>query len=208
MQNPFENIFTSRELLILSSIVQVGDSIYQELMTTQGALLNDCMFADLQGRIQTKCIYRQCKLESEDPKFPFVFSQRKFQYKQVVPELRNEKVILHIARSTSPDVLPYRSRYKVNLSYNNNLFSRQVVINFDKNPRYIDAPLYAVLVFGGRNQVFSAIQFPEPGYNKIAESFSLPQISLTDDSETKTFERKKAVLKKEVLTHDLKEIIL
>lgn len=83
-----------------------------------------------------------------------------------------------------------------------------MVIDSEKTPPYGDEPYYAILAFGGQRQTFSVIQFPEPGYTGIAECLLLPQISLTSESEnTKVFERKKAVLKKEFLAHGAEEEI-
>lgn len=150
----------------------------------------------------------QCEIESHDPKFPFEFFQREFQYNQIIPELRNKNVILHIARSSSPENLPYASKYKISLSNNNNALQRQMVIDPDNTPPYGDEPFYALLVFGGGTKTFSAIQFPEPGYQGIVETLPLPQISLIDEAETtEVFERKKAVLKKEFLAHGVEEVI-
>lgn len=208
MHTQFKDIFTSRELLTLASIVQVGDATYRELMETQRPMFGHPYFADTRGRLRTKLVQMQCEIESHDPKFPFEFIQREFQYKQLIPELRNKSVILHIARSVSPDVLPYASKYKIRLSNNNHELQRQMVLDFDKTPPYSNEPYYAILTFGGRDQTFSVIQFPEPGYEGIAECLPLPQISLTNESEsTKVFERKKAVLKKEFLAHGAEESI-
>ena len=83
-----------------------------------------------------------------------------------------------------------------------------LVIDPDNTPPYGDEPFYALLVFGGGNKTFSAIQFPEPGYQGIVETLPLPQISLIDEAETtEVFERKKAVLKKEFLAHGVEEVI-
>lgn len=209
MHTQFKDIFTSRELTTLASIVQVGDATYRELMETQRPMLGHPYFDDTRGRLRTKIVQMQCEIESHDPKFPFEFIQREFQRKQLIPELRNKNVILHVARSSAPNLLPYASKYKVKFSNNNHVLQRQIVIDFDKKPPYGDEPYYAILTFGGRDQTFSVIQFPEPGYAGIAECLPLPQISLTTESEnTKVFERKKAVLKKEVLAHGIEENIL
>lgn len=208
MYTQFKDIFTPRELLTLSSIVQVGDATYRELMETQRPMFGHPYFADTRGRLRTKLVQMQCEIESHDPKFPFEFIQREFQYKQLIPELRNKGVILHIARSSAPDLLPYASKYKIRLSNNNHALQRQMVIDFDKTPPYGNEPYCAILTFGGRSQTFSVIQFPEPGYTGIAECLPLPQISLSNESEsTKVFERKKAVLKKEFLAHGAEEDI-
>ena len=134
--------------------------------------------------------------------------QREFQYKQLIPELRNKSVILHVARSSSPNDLPYASKYKIRLSNNNHALQRQMVIDLDQTPPYGDEPYYGILTFGGRGQTFSVVQFPEPGYTGVAEQLLLPQIVLNDESEnTKVFERKKAVLKREFLAHGIEEDI-
>lgn len=208
MHDQFKDIFTPRELLALASIVQVGDATYRELMETQSPMFGHPYFADTKGRLRTKLVQMQCEIESHDPKFPFEFVQREFQYRQLIPELRNKNVILHIARSTSPDALPYESKYKIRLSNNNHGLQRQLIFDFDQMSPYDEVPYYALLTFGGRNRTFSAIQFPEPGYTGIAESFLLPEISLSVENEsTRIFERKKAVLKKEFLAHNIEEVI-
>jgi hypothetical protein len=208
MHTQFRNIFTPRELMTLASIVQVGDSTYRELMEAQRPMFGHPYFADTRGRLRTKLVQMQCEIESHDPKFPFEFVQREFQYKQLIPELRNKNVILHVARSSSPNDLPYASKYKVKLSNNNHALQRQMVIDLDQTPPYGDEPYYGILTFGGRGQTFSVVQFPEPGYTGVAEQLPLPQIVLNGESEsTKVFERKKAALKKEFLAHSIEEVI-
>ena len=209
MQNQFVDMFTTRELYTLSSIVQVGDATYRELMETQQPMFGHPYFIDIRGRIRTKLVQMQCEIESHDPKFPFEFAQREFQYKQLIPELRNKNVILHIARSESPEMLSYASKYKINLSNNNNALYRQIIIDLDQTPPYGDEPYYGILTFGGRNQTFAVIQFPEPGYGGIAEQLVLPKVTSAEASENAhTFERKKAALKKEFLSHGMEEVAL
>lgn len=208
MPERFQNLFTPRELMTLASIVQVGDATYRELMETQRPMFGHPYFADTRGRLRTKLVQMQCEIESHDSKFPFEFVQREFQYKQLIPELRNKSVILHVARSSSPNDLPYASKYKIRLSNNNHALQRQMVIDLDQTPPYGDEPYYGILTFGGRGQTFSVVQFPEPGYTGVAEQLLLPQIVLNDESENKkVFERKKAVLKREFLAHGIEEDI-
>lgn len=206
MHNSFEDIFTARELLTLASIVQVGDATYRELMETQHPMFGHPYFADTKGRIRTKLVQMQCEIESHDSNFPFEFVQRHFQYNQVIPELRNNNVILHIARSSSPDVLPYESKYKIAMSNQNHALQRQQIFDLSQRPPYTDEPYYAILTFGGRHHTFSVIQFPEPGYTGIAEWLQIPQMISTGENEnTKVVERKKAVLKREFLAQGIKE---
>lgn len=208
MSKNFRDIFTVHQLSMLSSIVQVGDSAYRDLVETQSPMFGHPYLSDTKRRIRTKLVQMQCEIESHDLKFPFKFSQRKFQYNQIIPELRNKNVILHIARSASPENLPCSSKYKISLSNNNSALYRQMVIDPDSTPPYVDEPFYALLVFGGDSKTFSAIQFPEPGYQGIVETLPLTEISLIDETEsTQVFERKKAVLKKEFLSHGIGEVI-
>lgn len=209
MQSQFKDIFTYRELITLASIVQVGDATYRELMEMHHPMFGHPYFSDAKERIRTKLVQMQCEIESHDPKFPFKFIQRRFQYNQVIPELRNDNVILHIARSLSPDVLPYESKYKIEMSHQNHALQRQQVLDLSYRPPYRDEPYYAILTFGGRSHTFSVIQFPEPGYTGIAEYLQLPQMSLANETEnTKVVERKKAVLKNKFLAQDIEEGIL
>lgn len=208
MHNQFGDIFTPRELMTLASIVQVGDATYRELMETQQPMFGHPYFTGIRGRIRTKLVQMQCEIESHDSKFPFEFVQREFKYKHLVPELRNKNAIIHIARSASPEMLSYASKYKIKLSNNNHALQRQMIIDLNQTPPYGDEPYYGILTFGGRNQTFAVIQFPEPGYEGIAEQFLLPQGSLTEASESAhIFERKKAALKKEFLAHGIEEVV-
>ena len=208
MNNPFKTVFSTRELLTLASIVQVGDAAYRELMETQRPMFGHPYFADTRGRLRTKFVQIQCEIESHDPMFPFEFVQREFDYKQMIPELRNKNVILHIARSASPDELPYASKYKIDLSNNNHALQRQMIIDLENTPPYGDEPFYCLLTFGGRSQTFSVIQFPEPGFTGIVEQFNLPQMIFNNETENaKVFERKKAILKREFLSHGAEEDI-
>ena len=206
MKNHFSDIFNTRQLTTLASIVQVGDAAYRDLMETQRPMFGHPYFADTRGRIRTKLVQMQCEIESHEPNFPFEFAQRNFEYNQCIPELRTKDVILHIARSTSPDVLPYESKYKLRLSNNNFGLQRQMVIDTDFQPPYAEVPFYGLLVFGGRENTFAAVQFPEPGYESIAEIINIPQMSIIGiPEETVVFERKKAVLKQEFLARGLEE---
>ena len=208
MQKRYDDIFTPRELLTLSSIIQVGEATYRELMETQYPMFRHPYMRDIKGRIRTKLVQIQCELESHDPKFPFEFVQHEFEYGHIIPELRNGKVILHIARSSSPEVLPYPSSYKISLSNNNHTLNRQMVMDFGQPISCVDEPYYGILTFGGREQTFSVIQFPEPGYESVAESIILPQTYPDEISENaEIFERKKAVLKNEFLAQPFEEVI-
>ena len=201
----FDNIFTNREMMTLSSIVQVGEAARRDLMETEHFLDHPFCIGE-KGRLRTKLVQIQSELESHDPKFPFQFGRLEFPYGQVIPELRNGKAIIHIARTKSPETLPPSAQYKRILSANNHPLYRQLMIAPDKEPPYVDAPFYAILAFGG-HETFAVIQFPEPGYTGIIECLYLSQISLVEASEdTRTFERKKAVLKKEFLSREEEHI--
>lgn len=202
MRNTFKGILTPNQLMALTSIVQVGDAAYRELMEEHHPIFGHPFLGDIKGRIRTKLVQMQCEIESHDPKFPFEFIQRTFSYKHCIPELRSKNLILHVARSDAPDQLPYAAKYKVKLSYNNHPIQRQMMIDLAEKPPYGEAPFYAMLTFGGRDETFSVVQFPEPGYTGIAEVFPLPQLILSSESEnTKVFERKKVTLKQELLAH-------
>ena len=54
-----------------------------------------------------------------------------------------------------------------------------MVIDTDFQPPYSEEPFYGLLVFGGRESTFAVVQFPEPGYENIAEIITIPQMSLT-----------------------------
>lgn len=204
MATYFKETLSNHELSILSSIVQVGDSAYKELMDNQESMFGHPYLYDVRGRIRTKLVQMQCEIESHDSGFPFSFAQRKFSYKHIIPELRTDNIIIHIARSNSPTSLSYKSKYKEDLSYNNEPLCRQLGMCLDKVPPYRPDPYYGLLTFGGKEQTFSVIQFPSPGYGYIVESITIPQVIISESSDdTEIFERKKAKLKKEFLAHEV-----
>lgn len=200
----FKDSLSNHELSILSSIVQVGDSAYKELMENQESMFGHPYFYNVRGIIRTKLVQMQCEIESHDSGFPFSFTQREFSYKHIIPELRTNNIIIHIARSNSPTSLSFKSKYKEDLSYNNEPLCRQLGMFLDEMPPYKPDPFYGLLTFGGKGQTFSVIQFPSPGYKYIVESIAIPQVIVTESyDETEQFERKKAKLKKEFLAHEV-----
>lgn len=200
MHDVFNGILTPNQLITLTSIVQVGDAAYRDLMEEHHPLFSHALLKDMKGRIRTKLVQMQCEIESHSPTFPFEFSLRTFAYKQCIPELRGKNIILHVCRSDAPDRLPYAASYKVRLSHNNHPIQRQMMLDFSNMPPYGEVPFYAILAFGGHTKTFSVIQFPEPGYTGIADFFPLPQLTLNSEPETaKVFERKKVTLKQELL---------
>lgn len=207
MNNALKNFLTNEQIISLSSIVQVGNATYHELMESEGLLFAHPYFRDTKGRIWTKLVQVQCELESHEAKFPFNFYQREFRYKQFVPELhtKDEGMIIHLGRSNGPDKLPYGAKYKKELSYNNDRIKRQLML--DDNADYKESPFYGILAFGGKKELFSIVQFPEPGYNGIIDTIEIPHLILPKESvETQTFERKKATLKKEFIKREGAEI--
>lgn len=201
-----KELFSSKQLATLYSVVQIGDATYRELMESERRMFRHPYLASERGRIRTKLVQMQCELESHEASFPFEFVQREFDYGHVIPELHTNGVIIHIARSLAPDKLPYESAHRLDLSYNNNPLQRQMVIDPMLEPPYSDVPFYGILVFGGQEETFSVIQFPEPGYTSIADTVvvSMEHQKPSIDSD-KAFERKKAKLKKEFLDHGAEE---
>ena len=143
------------------------------------------------------------------PTFPFQFSERVFAYDAVIPELRTENCILHFGRSKAPDVLPYVSGYKKELSQNNDNIRSQLMIDFEQCQKTTQEPFYGMVVFGGtKEKSFIVIQFPEPGFTRIAKTITIPRVITFEGEQSDSFERKKAVLKKEYLEHRTKGDLL
>lgn len=204
----FKTILNNHQLQTLASIIQVGDAAYWEMVNIQQPVLEHRYFTDIRGRLRTKLVQLQCEIESKEPGFPFEFIQRELAYRQIVPELHTKDLILHIGRSSSPDKLPCESEYKRQMSERNHLVRRQMVIDTALYPPYGEIPFYGLLVFGGEKEVFSVIQFPEPGYKGIAESIDVPKMDMEyTNKEVKTLERKKAKLKEEFANRNPKEKI-
>lgn len=209
MFNNVDSIFTTNQLAILKSIIQVGDETYRELVESNTPLLSHKFFGDTRSRIRTKIMQIQCELESHEPNFPFKYFQRIFPFNQIIPELRTKKVILHIGQTHNISKLPHIATYKKKLSLNNNFLQRQLIFDFNNPPSGTNLQqYYAILAFDGTKQTFSLIQFPEPGYKKVAQTILLPQNNLQNAiNKPEIIERKKAVLKKELIAHISEEEI-
>jgi len=95
MSKDLSTIFSTRELLTLASIVQVGDATYRDLIEEQ-RMLGHQFLKDTRSRIRTKLVQIQAELESHDSGFPFEYCQRSLQNNDLIPELRNKNVIIHI----------------------------------------------------------------------------------------------------------------
>lgn len=202
-----KDLLSQYEIITLASIVQVGDAAYRDLVEAESPMFGHEYLRDLRGRIRTKLVQMQCEIESHNENFPFKFFQREFCYGHKVPELRNEHMIIHIAQSSSPKALPSSADYKKELTYNNQPLCRQLTFDFLGEQKYVPEPFYGLLIFGGRKEkTFCVLQFPEPGYDGIADYIDIPMVSLVSESEeTKKIERKKAVLRDEFLSHNTKE---
>ncbi len=204
-----QDTVSSRELSILSSIIQVGESLYRDLIEDRHPLFAHQYLAEIRGRVRTKLVQMQCEIESREPNFPFTFTQRTFAYNQKIPELYTRNLILHIARSPAPNILPFNAKYKTMLSFNNSMLDRQLKFDYDSQPYVQLEPFYGLLVFGGQEQSFATIQFPEPGYGGIMDHIDIPvTIAITEIDAPEAFKRKKAGLKKEFLSRGIEEEIL
>lgn len=200
-----QDILNPVQLTWLTSIVQVAEATYRELLEDKNIILSHPYLMSERGRLRTKLAQMQCEIESHEPKFPFDFSQKSFRFGHVIPELRTKGLILHIGRSRNSDTLPPAANYKKKLSNNNRPLCRQLVFNPNYEPAVIAEPFYGLLAFGGEDETFIRIHFPEPGYQEIAETIVVPNIWISKNEETVQFERKKAVLKKEFLEVGLEE---
>ena len=201
----YDTVFSAKELRTLASIIQVGDATYRELEAEKSPLFSHQYFGDVKNRIRTKLVQIQAEIESREPRFPFLFAQRTFPFNHVIPELRTDKVLIHIAQVGAPDELPSYSEYKLELSNKNELMRRQLILSEFENSMLANDSLYGLLVFGGREKTFAAVQNPEPGYTRIANIITIPQV-IEEREDFKSFERKKAALKQEFWAQHKEEI--
>lgn len=206
--NLLDNMFSKSQIATFSSIVRVGNAACNELLQSESHLFTHAYLTDLRGRLRTKLVQMQCEIESHSENFPFFFTQRHFSHNHCVPELRTKNAIVHIARSSSPDILPYPAGYKVKLSNNNTIANRQLIFDSDNAPPIGIEPFYGMLVFGGKRELFVTIQFPAPGYTGIIDSVNVPLIISDGLFEAgERFERKKALLKEKFLAHKTEEAL-
>ena len=197
MSDTFHSLLDNRQIEMLSAIVQTGRSVASELL--ENPVYDHSFLGPMRGRLYTTCVQMQCELESQTPGFPFRYSETKFPFNQTIPQLATEGLIIHLGRSAHPDELPCKAKYKTRLSYNNQPLLRQMTFDFERNPPYVDSKFYGLLAFGGKEDPFAVLQFPEPGYGGIAEIITIPESCRPEKYDEHVFERKKAVLKESVL---------
>lgn len=202
-------LLTQNQLAALSSIVEIGSALFYDLVESKHPIFGHSFCSDIRNRLHTKLVQIQCELESHESGFPFDYHQRQFAFGQFIPELRSDNIVLHIARSSSPNILPSASRYKVELSFCNSQLHRQLYFDFGKPELIKETPIYGLLVFGGQDEHFSVIQLPEPGYTGIIDIIAVPKFKIHGIYEDpETFARKKAVLKREVLSQISQEGVI
>ncbi len=200
------SICTSKQLRMITSIVQIGDSVYNELTSKNTYVFDHKYMLGEKKRMYTKLVYMQCETESKSLEFPFGFRERKLPFGQKIPELYTDNCIMHFAPSQSTDILPSYAKYKKVFSERNRAIGRQLVFNEleDKKMTVKDEAYYALIAFGKKNgNLFIMLQFPEPEYRGIAYNFIIPQLVLAEERET--FKRKQAGLKEKYLDESKKE---
>lgn len=198
----------SKQLRTITSIVQIGDSVYNELTSKNTYIFDHKYMLGEKKRMYTKLVHMQCEMESKSPDFPFEFRERNLPFGQKIPELYMDNCIMHFAPSQSTDILPSYAEYKKELSERNRAIRRQLIFNELEDKRVIvkNEAYYSLIAFGKKNgNLFIALQFPEPEYTGIAHSFIIPQLILSGDGDHENFKRKQAELKEKYLFEMKKE---
>lgn len=170
----FDSLFTPPQLKFLADTVQIGTDAYALLTQNADSPFSHLYMRPEGTRIRTKLMQMQVALGAASPQCPFAFSERHFAGGQVIPQLENNDVLLHIAFRRNRHELPPRAKYKVDLSERNSPFQRQFQMFGDHTLTLGTQKLFAFLIFGGEEQPFATILLPEAGYGGIADEIELP----------------------------------
>jgi len=203
-----KTILCKEQLQTLSSIIQVGEACYRD-MIAEHAISGHRYDEYLISRARTLFVQLQCELCSREPTFPFNVVQQSIHSKLKVTEFHTDNLILHFARSSSPNKLPNETKYRKLLSKNNSSLIIQREANYYKSHLESSLPLFGILTFGGKETLFMVILFPYPGYREIAERIEIPIVSFDELSSSGVeFERKKALLKEEFVKRYINQEVI
>lgn len=170
----FDSLFTPPQLKFLADTVQIGTDAYALLTQNADSPFSHLYMRPEGTRVRTKLMQMQVALGAASQQCPFAFSERRFAGGQVVPQLENDDVLLHVAFRRNRHDLPPRAKYKVELSERNSPFQRQFQMFGDHTLTLGTQKLFAFLIFGGEEQPFATILLPEAGYGGIADEIELP----------------------------------
>lgn len=170
----FDSLFTPPQLKFLADTVQIGTDAYALLTQNADSPFSHPYMRPEGTRVRTKLMQMQVALGAASQQCPFAFSERHFAGGQVVPQLENDDVLLHVAFRKNRHDLPPRAKYKVELSERNSPFQRQFQMFGDHTLTLGTQKLFAFLIFGGEEQPFATILLPEAGYGGIADEIELP----------------------------------
>lgn len=170
----FDSLFTPPQLKFLADTVQIGTDAYALLTQNTDSPFSHPYMRPEGTRVRTKLMQMQVALGAASQQCPFAFSERRFAGGQVVPQLENDDVLLHVAFRRNRHDLPPRAKYKVELSERNSPFQRQFQMFGDHTLTLGTQKLFAFLIFGGEEQPFATILLPEAGYGGIADEIELP----------------------------------
>lgn len=164
-----EDALKMDDLLYVYNIINLGEAVYQDILGMQESTFSSKFFIGVRPRIRTATISTQFEQELLAKEFPFNSTSVEVNsFKYAVPELCNDKVILHIARVQHSYELPSASKYRVKKAILNNFKEKQMIYTEQDIPKIDNEKYYALITYGGKEKIdFINLIVPDMNFKNI-----------------------------------------
>lgn len=200
-----EDALRMEDLLYVYNVINLGEAVYQDILRMQESTFSSKYFKGVLPRIRTAAICTQFEAKFLSKDFPFKSASVEVNaFKYMVPELSNNKVIMHIARVQHSYELPLAAKYKVKKAELNNFKQKQMFYTDLKIPKSDNERYYALITYGGKRKIeFINLIIPDMNYKNIEGYRDLTNLSAVSknkkvDTEENMIKRRMR-LKEEVL---------
>ena len=164
-----EDALKMEDLLYVYNIINLGEAVYQDILGMQESTFSSRYFKGVLPRIRTATICTQFEPNFLSKDFPFNSTSVEVNaFKYTIPELSNDKAIIHIARVQHSYELPSVAKYKVQKAALNNFKQKQMIYTNDEVPKIDNEKYYALITYGGRQKIeFINLIIPDMNYKNI-----------------------------------------
>lgn len=192
-------------LLQIHNIINIGEAVYQDILNMQSSILNSRYCSTDLPRLRRAIIYTQFEKEFLTQDFPFKCKALKVNnFGLRIPELSDENIIYHIARTKEKGILPEPSNYRIKKATLNNFVGKQYILDGVFEPKQIEEKYYALITYGGDEKIdFINLVIPDKNFQEVVGIKDLTNMNkLFENTNIQTNEamtQRRMKLKEEVL---------
>lgn len=158
--------------------VSNGVEIFKSLKINNIEIFDNELSSNILSRVMTFCIDRQFSPDIYINKNGFESNIKRvnvFNYK--VAELRNNNMVIHIAKTKIGKNMPNKSSYKLSYAQNNNFKQQQLKLDLSgNNQKIIEGPYYGIITYSiGENLQIKSINLiiPSPDMESYIEKIDI-----------------------------------